>query len=81
VLLLTTTATPQVIRDIVETLGHRDPEVVNIGVFRSNLRLEVRQTANEAAKRLQLAERIRALDGVGIIYAASIKQVEAVTPI
>ncbi|MCU1382050.1 MAG: ATP-dependent helicase RecQ [Acidobacteria bacterium] len=78
VLALTATATPQVITDIVDTLGLRDPEIVNTGVFRDNLSLEVRQTASDGAKRLQLAELVRDIDGAGIVYAASIKQVEAI---
>jgi ATP-dependent DNA helicase RecQ len=78
VLALTATATDQVIGDIVEMLGLRNPEVVNTGIFRPNLRLEVRQTASESAKRLQLGEIIRGIEGIGIIYAASIRQVEAV---
>jgi ATP-dependent DNA helicase RecQ len=78
VLALTATATDQVITDIVETLGLRDPEIVNTGIYRPNLRLDVRQTASESAKRLQLVEAVRAIEGTGIIYAATIKQVEAV---
>jgi ATP-dependent DNA helicase RecQ len=78
VLALTATATDRVISDIVETLGLRDPEIVNTGIYRPNLRFDVRQTASESAKRLQLAEAVRAIDGTGIIYAASIKQVQAV---
>jgi ATP-dependent DNA helicase RecQ len=78
VLALTATATPEVISDIVETLGLRDPAIVNTGIYRPNLQLEVRQTATEAAKRQQLAELLREIDGAGIVYAASIKQVEAV---
>jgi ATP-dependent DNA helicase RecQ len=78
VLALTATATSQVISDIVTTLGLRDPEVVNTGVFRPNLQLEVRQTANDAAKRRQLTGLVRTCDGIGIVYAATIKQVEAV---
>jgi ATP-dependent DNA helicase RecQ len=78
VLALTATATSDVVSDIVSTLGLRDPEIVSTGMFRPNLRLAVRQTANDAAKRLQLVQAIRELDGVGIVYAASVKQVQAV---
>jgi len=78
VLALTATATSEVIHDIVETLGLRTPTIANTGIFRPNLRLEVRHTANDASKRLQLATFIREVDGIGIIYAASIKQVEAI---
>jgi ATP-dependent DNA helicase RecQ len=78
VLALTATATPEVMTDIVDTLGLRAPTVVNTGIFRPNLQLEVRPAASESAKRLQLATLCSEIDGAGIVYAASIKQVEAV---
>ncbi|MFL5582055.1 MAG: HRDC domain-containing protein, partial [Gemmatimonadaceae bacterium] len=40
--------------------------------------LEVRQTASDAIKRVLLADLVRGMDGPGIVYTASIKQVEAV---
>ena len=64
--------------DIIDTLGLRAPTIVNTGIFRPNLRLEVRQAASESAKRLQLATLCSEIDGTGIVYAASVKQVEAV---
>jgi ATP-dependent DNA helicase RecQ len=78
VLALTATATPAVVDDIVAMLGLRDPAIIKTGVYRPNLQLEVRQAANEDAKRQHLAELLRDIDGVGIVYAASIKQVEHV---
>jgi len=51
--------------DILETLSLHNPTVVKTGVFRPNLRFEVRAAANEAAKRFQLTELVRTLDGVG----------------
>jgi hypothetical protein len=78
VLALTATATPQVISDLSATLGLIDPVVVSTGLFRPNLHLEVQRTANDAAKRLRLSEMVRDAAGAGIVYASSIKQVEAV---
>ena len=78
VLALTATATPQVISDVSATLGLVDPLVVSTGLFRPNLHLEVQRTANDAAKRLRLSEMVRDAAGAGIVYASSIKQVEAV---
>jgi ATP-dependent DNA helicase RecQ len=78
VLALTATATPQVIGDLSETLGLVEPLVVSTGLFRPNLHLEVQRTANDTAKRLRLTELLRESAGAGIVYAASIKQVEAV---
>jgi len=78
VLALTATATPAVIDDIVTTLGLRDPSIVNTGIFRENLRLEVLQTPSDEAKRRQLSELVRGREGTGIVYCATVKQVEAV---
>jgi ATP-dependent DNA helicase RecQ len=78
VLALTATATPAVIDDIVATLGLRDPSIVNTGIFRENLRLEVLQTPSDEAKRRQLTELVRSREGTGIVYCATVKQVEAV---
>jgi ATP-dependent DNA helicase RecQ len=78
VLALTATATPQVIDDIVQALGLRTPNVVNTGIFRPNLKLEVLRTASEDDKRVRLVELLRDVDGSGIVYAASLKQVEEI---
>jgi ATP-dependent DNA helicase RecQ len=78
VLALTATATPDVTTDIVAALGLRDPAVINTGVYRPNLQLQVLRTPSDDEKRLQLVELLRDTDGSGIVYAASIKQVESV---
>src|SRR5581483_3886958 len=78
VLALTATATTAVVNDIVQALGLRDPQIVNTGVYRPNLHFAVRRTASDADKRLQLSELMRTLDGVGIVYAATVKQVEEI---
>ncbi len=78
VLALTATATPDVVDDVVRELGLREPRVVNTGIYRPNLRLEVRRTASEDDKRMRLVELLREIDGSGIVYAATIKQVEAI---
>src|SRR4051812_17375857 len=78
VLALTATATPAVIDDIVGSLGLRTPHIVNTGIFRPNLHLEVHQTSSDDAKRRQLAELVGHGEGPGIVYTATVKQVEAV---
>jgi len=78
VLALTATATPAVIDDIVSTLGLRNPSIINTGIYRENLRLEVLQTPSDDAKRRQLTELLRDREGTGIVYCATLKQVEAV---
>src|ERR671918_647705 len=77
ILALTATATQSVIDDIVHRLGMRKPAIVNTGIYRENLHLDVINVANDDGKRQRLVEMIRAPDGIGIVYAATIKQVEA----
>ena len=78
ILALTATATDAVIEDIIRSLGMREPMVINTGIFRDNLQLESINAANDDDKRRRLVELMRELEGTGIIYAATIKQVEAV---
>jgi len=79
VLALTATATSAVVDDIISALGLRDPAIVSAGIYRPNLHLSVVQTPNDADKRLRLVEALRRLPGTGIVYAATVKDVEAVT--
>lgn len=46
------------------------------GVFRPNLRLEVQTTHNEPDKRQHLVRLVRDFEGTGIVYAASVRQVD-----
>jgi ATP-dependent DNA helicase RecQ len=78
ILALTATATDAVIEDIIRSLGMRDPIVVNTGIYRDNLQLERINAEGDDDKRRRLVELMGELDGTGIIYAATIKQVEAV---
>jgi ATP-dependent DNA helicase RecQ len=78
VLALTATATPAVIRDILDGLGLRRPAIVNTGTYRPNLHLRIARTPNEDEKRRRLVELLRDTTGAGIVYASSIKQVAAV---
>jgi ATP-dependent DNA helicase RecQ len=78
VLALTATATEAVIDDIIEGLGLQDPAVINTGIYRTNLQLEIARTPNDDEKRMRLVDLLRGSEGSGIVYAASIKQVESV---
>jgi ATP-dependent DNA helicase RecQ len=78
VLALTATATPEVIDDIVRSLGMRNAVVVNTGMFRPNLELGVLQASSDPQKRLRLIQLLYGLKGSGIVYAATLKQVAAV---
>jgi ATP-dependent DNA helicase RecQ len=79
VLALTATATPAVVDDIRRQLGREDMEVVDIGVFRENLRFEVIPTAREEAKRETLARLLGEIAGTGIVYVSTVKDCEEVT--
>ena len=78
VLALTATATPAVADDIVRQLGLRDARVFRSGIFRDNLRLEVRQVTGPGGKAARLADVLRDTAGAGIVYAATIRHVEEV---
>lgn len=73
VLALTATATPDVVRDIQQQLGRPKMHVVNTGIFRPNLRLQVAQVTNEDEKFARLLEALRKGRGSGIVYTATVK--------
>jgi ATP-dependent DNA helicase RecQ len=75
VLALTATATAEVIRDIEKQLGSM--RVINTGIYRPNLRYEVLRVTNELEKRQNLVRLLGEIEGTGIIYAATVKTVEA----
>jgi ATP-dependent DNA helicase RecQ len=77
-LALTATATASVIEDIGVQLGVPELGVVNTGVYRPNLIYRVEQVAREEDKLTRAIEQVKAFDGPGIVYAATIKATEAV---
>ena len=77
VLALTATATPEVVKDIEKQLAVGPLRVINTGIYRPNLRYEIVRVTNEAEKRQHLARLLREIEGTGIIYAATVKTVEA----
>jgi ATP-dependent DNA helicase RecQ len=78
VLALTATVTDRVLDDVIKLLGLRDPEVVNLGIHRPNLRYRVHHTAKESAKDQHLIRLLHAVDGTGIVYVATLKHCETV---
>ena len=74
---LTATATPEVQRDIVQTLGIGDGEVFIRGFDRENLVLEVIGVAGKKDKESLLAELVR--PGPALVYCATRKNVERAT--
>jgi ATP-dependent DNA helicase RecQ len=77
VLALTATAPEQTLTSIIDELGLTDPTVVNTGVYRPNLQLEVLRTVNEVQKREHLVRLLGDVEGTGIVYASTVRQVDA----
>ncbi|MEL6431658.1 MAG: ATP-dependent DNA helicase RecQ [Planctomycetota bacterium] len=73
---LTATATPEVADDIVARLALEDPLVLRTGIERSNLFFAVSEIDHEEERFDLVADRIRAIDGPGIVYGALIKDLE-----
>ena len=79
VLALTATATDAVTADIEKQLDLGKFQVVKTGIYRPNLYLEVKRVTNEREKHEQLMHILNEQEGVGIIYAATVKTVEELT--
>ena len=79
VLALTATATPEVTADIEKQLDLGKLRVVKTGIHRPNLHFEVKRVTNEREKHEELVRILNEHDGVGIIYAATVKAVEGLT--
>jgi ATP-dependent DNA helicase RecQ len=73
VLALTATATPEIQQDIIRQLGLNDPVVVDTGIERPNLFLEVVRTVNGLAKRERIRTILKETEGTGIIYVATVR--------
>jgi ATP-dependent DNA helicase RecQ len=75
-LALTATATDDVVEDIGRQLGRARLHVVNTGIYRPNLHYSVVQVTNPSEKIGAALRIVRDSDGVGIIYAATVKAAE-----
>jgi ATP-dependent DNA helicase RecQ len=78
VLALTATATDDIAADICKQLDIPEDGVVNTSAYRPNLDLRVLPVAKEAEKLPQLLKLVRATEGSGIVYAATVKAAQAV---
>jgi ATP-dependent DNA helicase RecQ len=76
---LTATATPEVRRDIEKQLDLRDPNVVVTGFDRRNLAWHVLKAKNDSEKDRLLLRLLRSHEGSAIVYAATRKNVDALT--
>ena len=77
VLALTATATPEVRKDIVRSLGLDDPQVFVAGFDRPNLFIEVARAAGDQEKVGRIVALARR-GGPGLVYAATRRNVEKV---
>ena len=77
ILALTATATEEVASNICKQLGLKKPRIFNHGIYRSNLHYKVVHVTNEVEKLEQAVGLIKSLSGSGIIYAATVKSLEA----
>jgi ATP-dependent DNA helicase RecQ len=79
ILALTATATPGVIDDIRRQLGREEMVIIDVGVYRESLRMEVVPAPREEAKREALPRLLGEMEGTGIVYVSTIKDCEEVT--
>jgi ATP-dependent DNA helicase RecQ len=79
VLALTATATDEVIEDIKRQLGRPEMRVFDTGIYRANLEFQVEHVSGDGEKQQELLQSIEKLEGVGIVYCATVKHVEEVT--
>ncbi len=77
VLALTATAPPKVKDDILAQLQIPEASVIDIGLNRPNLRYHVIKASSERKKQALLLRLIERTPGCGIIYAATVKTVDA----
>jgi len=75
VLALTATATDEVILDIGKQLG-RKLNVINTGIYRPNLHYRVQQVTSIKEKYQEALRLVQQTQGVGIVYAATVKVAE-----
>ena len=76
VLALTATATPEVTADIEKQLDVGEFRIVNTGIHRPNLQYQVKRVTNEREKHEALVKVLQETEGIGIIYAATVKTVD-----
>jgi ATP-dependent DNA helicase RecQ len=76
VLALTATATEDVIEDIGKQLNRPRINVINTGIYRPNLHYAVVQVTSAEEKYAEALKLVRATEGVGIVYAATVKAAE-----
>jgi ATP-dependent DNA helicase RecQ len=79
VLALTATATESVILDVLQRLGREEMTVIDLGIRRDNLRLEVVPCRTGTERETHLARLLRDTEGTGLIYTSTVKGCEEIT--
>ena len=79
VLALTATATTEVTADIEKQLDLGKLAVIKTGIYRPNIYFEVKRVTNEREKHEELIRILNDHEGIGIIYAATVKTVDELT--
>ena len=77
VLALTATAPSRVKADILAQLGIAEASVIDVGLSRPNLRYHVFKARSERRKQTLLLSLIERQEGCGIVYAATVRTVDA----
>ena len=76
VLALTATATDDVVADIGRQLGRPRLNIINTGIYRQNLHYRVLQVTNRDEKYARALRIVQESEGVGVVYAATVKAAE-----
>ena len=76
VLALTATATDDVVADIGRQLGRPRLNIINTGIYRQNLHYRVVQVTNRDEKYARALRIVQESEGVGVVYAATVKAAE-----
>lgn len=77
VMALTATAPPDVVDDIRAQLGRPDMAVLDTGLYRPNLRLQVVHCSRDGDKLERVLEALDRRPGAGILYASTVKACNA----
>jgi ATP-dependent DNA helicase RecQ len=77
VLALTATAPPRVKKDILNQLQINEARVIDVGLSRPNLHYHVFSARSERKKQHLLMQLLNGQEGCGIVYAATVKTVDA----
>lgn len=77
-LALTATATARVMADIGHALGRPGLRVIQVGLYRDNLDLVVKQVTGEAEKLFQLRRALEQAAGPVVVYTSTVKTAKAV---